>query len=57
MIAGKVFLEITLHLGMAGIGNLGLQVYVGGMVKEDIGRMNADQQQTDKATRYHRETP
>ena len=42
---------------MAGIGNLDLQAYVGSVVKEDIGRMNADQQQTDKATRYHWETP
>ena len=42
---------------MAGIGNFGLQVYVGSVVKEDIGRMNADQQQTDKATQYHWETP
>ena len=49
-------LGITVHLGMAGIGNLGLQVYVG-VVKEDIERMNADQQQTDRATGYHRETP
>ena len=37
---------------MAKIGDLGLQVYVEGMVKDNIGPMNTDQQQTVKATRY-----
>ena len=30
---------------------------IGGVVKADIEPMNASQQQTDKATRYHWETP
>ena len=42
---------------MARIGDLSLQVHVGGVVKDNIGPMNADQQQKDKATRYHRENP
>ena len=42
---------------MAKIGDLGFQVCVEGVVKDDIGPMNADQQQTVKETRYHRETP
>ena len=42
---------------MVKIGGLSLQVYVEGVAKADIGPMNADQQQTDKATQYHRETP
>ena len=35
---------------MTEIGNLGLQVYEGGVVKDDNGPMNADQHQTDKDT-------
>ncbi len=42
---------------MTKIGDLGLQVYVGDAVKADIGPTNAGQQQTNKATRYSRETP
>ena len=44
-------------LGMAGIGGLSLLVYVGGVAKADIGLMNVGQQETDKATQYHWETP
>ena len=40
-IAGKEFLGIIPNLGMAKIGNF--QVYVGGVVKDDIGPINADQ--------------
>ena len=36
---------------------IGLQVYLGSVVKADIGQMNAGQQQTDKATQYHWENP
>ena len=35
---------------MAKIGDLGLQVYVEGVAKANIGPMNADQQETDKAS-------
>ena len=35
---------------MTKIGDLSLQVYVGGVGKDNIGQMNADQQLTDKAT-------
>ena len=48
--AGKEFLGIISPLGMTKIGDLGLQVYVGGPVKADMGPMNAGQQQTDEAT-------
>ena len=40
-------------LEITGIGGLSLQVYVGGVAKADIGRMNVDQQEIDKATHYH----
>ena len=42
---------------MTKVGDLSLQVYAGDAVKADIGPMNAGQQQIDKATRYHQETP
>ena len=42
---------------MAKIGDLGLQVYVEGVTKADIGTMNADQNWIDKATQYHQKTP
>ena len=42
---------------MARIGGLILQVYVEDVAKADIEPMNADQQKTDKATRYRWETP
>ena len=40
----------NVSLGMARIGRLSLQVYVGGVAKADIGPMNVGQQKTDKAT-------
>ena len=36
-------------LGMAKIGEISLQVYVEAVAKADIGPMNKDQQQTNKA--------
>ena len=44
-------------LGMAEIGGLSLQVYVGGVAKVDIQPMNIGQRQIDKATRYHQKMP
>ena len=41
--------EIISPLGMAKIGGFSLQVYVEGVAKADIGPMNADKQNTDKA--------
>ena len=38
-------------------GELSLQVYVGGVAKADITVMNVGQQETDKATQYHQQTP
>ena len=40
-------------LEIPGIGGLSLQAYVGGVAKADIGQMNVDQQEIDKATHYH----
>ena len=42
---------------MARIEGLSLQVYVEGVAKTDIGPINADQENTQKATQYHCETP
>ena len=43
-------------LGITGIGGLSLQVYVGDVERAGIGQMSVDQQEINKATRYHRET-
>ena len=51
------FLEIMSPLRMGRIGELSLQVYVGGATKAHIHPMNVGQQKTDKATWYHQETP
>ena len=40
-------------LEITGIGGLSLQVYVGGVAKADIGQMNVDQQEIDRANSYH----
>ena len=53
----KEFLGIISPLGMAKIEGPSIQVYVKGVAKAKIKPMNADQQQTDKATSYHQETP
>ena len=49
-IVDKEFLGIMSSLGMAGIGGLSLQVYIGSVAKADIEPMNVGQQKIDKAT-------
>ena len=50
-------LGIITPLGMAKIGGLSLQVYVESVAKANLGLMNVDQQNTNKPTQYHLETP
>lgn len=57
MIVGKEFLEIMFPLGTAKIDYLNILDYVEGVAKVNIGTMNVDQEKTDKASRYHWETP
>ena len=40
-------------LGITGIGGLSLQVYVGDVERENIGRMSVGQQEINKATCSH----
>ena len=44
-------------LGMIKVDSLNLLEYVEDVAKADIGPMNVDQQETNKATFYHQEVP